>query len=166
MIEARPPNAGEVRALAHQLLAWANQLVTAPSDERALSEDERQELALVLAEAGRAISRLRARIFSDIDFAGPAWDMMLEIFIREAQGYRISLEQLSAAGSWPPLTVHGRVNMLIDKQLVERRSGAPGTRDVWLSLTHEGKRKMTDFLLKSARIARPPTVAVGSTEAR
>jgi DNA-binding MarR family transcriptional regulator len=159
MFEAKPPNAGEVRALAQQLLTWADQLALAPVAERALSEEQLQDCVLALAMAGRDIAHLRARMFPDTDFASSGWDVMLEIFIREAQGQRVSLEQLAADDTWPPLTVHRSVNMLIDKQLVTRGYKDPGTREVWLSLTSAGKEKMAAFLLESARFSRPPSLA-------
>jgi DNA-binding MarR family transcriptional regulator len=158
MFEAKPPSAGEVRALAQQLLSWADQLALAPAAERALSEEELQDCVLALAVAGRDIAHLRARTFPDTDFASTGWDVMLEIFIRQEQGQRVSLEQLAADDGWPPLAVHRSVNMLIDKQLVARGYKDPGTREVWLSLTDTGKHRMAAFLLESARFSRPPVL--------
>ena len=158
MLEAKPPSAGEVRALAQQLMLWADQLALTPSKERTLSEEELQDSVLSLAIAGRDIARLRARMFPDTDFASTGWDVMLEIFIRESQGHRVSLEQLSADG-WPALAVHRSVNMLIDKRLVDRSYKEPGTPEVWLSLTPAGKQKMAAFLFESAHFSRPPLPA-------
>jgi DNA-binding MarR family transcriptional regulator len=159
MFEAKPPSAGEVRALAQQLLSWADQLALAPPEDHALSEEQLQESVLALAIAGRDIARLRARIFPDTDFASSGWDVMLEIFIRGAQGHCVSLEQLSTEDGWPPLAVHRSVNMLIDKRLVDRSYKDSDTRDVWLSLTSTGQQKMASFLLESARFSRPPNLA-------
>ena len=90
---------------------------------------------------------------------------MLEIFIREGQGQRVSLEELSMEGGWPPLEVHRSVNMLIDKRLVERSYKDCQTREVWLSLTSTGKQKMASFLLESARFSRPPSLAAPTAAA-
>jgi len=165
MFEAKPLSAGEVRALAQQLLSWADQLARAPVRAQALTEEELEESVLALAVAGREIARLRARTFPDTDFASTGWDVMLEIFIREAQRRRVSLEQLSAQDGWPPLAVHRSVNMLIDKRLVDRGYTEPASREVRLSLTPAGKQKMAAFLLESARFSQPPSVADAKPQA-
>jgi DNA-binding MarR family transcriptional regulator len=104
-------------------------------------------------------------MFPDTDFASSGWDVMLEIFILEAQDHRVSLEQLAADNRWPPLAVHRSVNMLIDKGLVARGRNEAGTRQVWLSLTAAGRDKMGAFLLESARFSRPPLRSPGAAAA-
>jgi DNA-binding MarR family transcriptional regulator len=149
-----PPSAGDVRALAHQLMSWADQLAAGPQISRVLADADRHELVLVLATAARAITRLRARIFPDVGFANPGWAIMLEIFIREASGYRVSLDQLTAEADLPELTAYRSLNLLINKGLVERSEGKTHRDDVWLSLTLPGRRKMMELLLESAEYAR------------
>ncbi|HEY7806069.1 MAG TPA: hypothetical protein VIC34_02610 [Croceibacterium sp.] len=159
MLENAPPSAGEVRALAQQLLSWADQLALARSAQLTVSDENLEGSVLQLALAGRDIARLRARMFPETDFASSGWDLMLEMFIREAEGQRVSLEQLAADDGSPALTVHRSVNMLIDKQLVARGYKDSASREVWLSLTSTGKQKMAAFLLESARFSRPPSLA-------
>ena len=62
MFEAKPPGPGEVRALAHQLLSWADKLALAPAEGRMLTEEQLLETVLALATAGRDIARLRAHV--------------------------------------------------------------------------------------------------------
>jgi len=165
MLDTKAPSAGEVRALAQQLLAWADQLALARSAEATITDEELQASVLNLAFAGRDIARLRARMFPDTDFASSGWDVMLEIFILEAQGARVSLEQLSADNRWPPLAVHRSVNMLIDKGLVARGFAEAGTREVWLALTPAGRDRMAAFLVESARFSRPTLSAAATVVA-
>ena len=153
-MESAHPSAGDVRALAHQLLSLADQLAAGPQINRVLADADRHELVLTLATAARAITRLRVRIFPDVGFANPSWAIMLEIFIREANGYRVSLDQLTAEDDLPPLTAYRCVNLLIDKGLVERHGTRPGQEAVSLALTLQGKRKMMELLLESAEYAR------------
>lgn len=155
MVDSAPPSAGEVRALAHQLLSWADQLATARQISRVLAEADRHDLVLAVANAARAIARLRARIFPDLGFGNPGWQVLLEIFIREADGVRISLEHLAAEVELPLLTTYQCANQLIDKGLVERSGSASGSQDVRLALTLAGWQKMTELLLASAEFARP-----------
>lgn len=155
MDENAPPSAGEVRALAHQLLSWADQLATARQASRALAEGDRHEVVLEVANAARAIARLRARTFPDLGFANAGWLVLLEVFIRQADGARISLEQLAVEARLPLLSTYQCVNELIDKGLVERSGSAPGGPDVHLALTPSGSRKMSDLFLASTEYARP-----------
>jgi DNA-binding MarR family transcriptional regulator len=147
------------------LLSWADQLAAGPQINHVLADADRHELVLALATAARAITRLRVRIFPDVGFANPSWAIMLEIFIREANGYRVSLDQLTAEDDLPPLTAYRCINLLIDKGLVER-SGAPsGEQAVRLSLSLAGRRKMMELLVESAEYARHRGAA-GEAEAR
>ena len=154
MVKNAPPSAGDVRALAHHLLSWAEHLAAGPQLNRVLADADRNELVLVLATAARAIARLRTRIFPDVGFANPAWAIMLVIFIREANGYRVSLDQLTAEDDLPQLTAYRSLNLLIDKGLIERSEGKTHNDAVWLSLTLQGKRKMMELLFESAEYAR------------
>lgn len=165
MVENAPPSAGDVRALAVQLLSWAEQLAAGPQINRVLADADRHELVLALATAARAITRLRVRIFPDVGFANPAWAIMLEIFIREANGYRVSLDQLIAEDDLPQLTAYRCLNLLIDKGLIERSEGKSHQDAVWLSLSLQGRRKMMELLLESAEYARR-RCADGDSEAQ
>ena len=92
------PNAGEVRAFAQQLLAWADRLAKAPRPCRVLADADRHEFVLALAEKARERARLCARTFPDAGFVSPGWRVLLEIYIREAGGYRVSLDDLTEWG--------------------------------------------------------------------
>lgn len=144
------PSAGEVRAFAQQLLAWADRLVTAHRSCRVLADADRHEFVLTLAEAARERARAAARAFPDAGFVSPAWRILLEIFIREAGGYRVSLDELTEWDELPLLTVLGNLNRLIEKQLVERRDAGGDPPAVWLLLTPAGRQKLTDLLLQFA----------------
>ena len=142
------PSAGEVRAFAQQLLAWADRLVTAHRSCRVLADADRHEFVLALAEAARERARATARAFPDAGFVSPAWRILLEVFIREAGGYRVSLDELTEWGELPLLTVLGNLNGLIEKRLVERRDAGGDSRAAWLLLTPAGRQKLTDLLLQ------------------
>ena len=144
------PSAGEVRAFAQQLLAWADRLAKTRRPCRVLADADRHEFVLALAEASRERARLCARAFPDAGFVSPAWRITLEIFIREAGGFRVSLDDLTEWGELPLLTILGNINGLIEKRLVERCEAGGESRAVWLSLSPAGRQKMTDMLLESA----------------
>jgi hypothetical protein len=66
MFDTAPPRAGDVRALPHQLLSWADHLSDRPSFTRELTEEGRHDLELGLATALREVHRLRAEIVRPI----------------------------------------------------------------------------------------------------
>jgi DNA-binding MarR family transcriptional regulator len=150
MIENAPPSAGEVRAFASQLMAWADKLTNMHRPCHLLADADRHEFVLAQAEAAREAARLRAEMFPDAAFVSPAWRLMLEIFVLEAGGHRALLDQLGERIGLPLLTVLGSVNGLIEKGLVERRDAEGGSRAVQLSMSFIGWQKMTDLMLQCA----------------
>lgn len=158
MVENAPPSAGEVRALAHQLLSWADQLARARQMSRALADADRHELVQALAASARELTRLRARAFPDLAFADAAWQVLLEVFTSEADGVRVSPEHLAAELKLPLPTIQQGVSQLIDKRVLERSSGVSGVHDGRLKLTLSGWQKMTELFLASADHVRPRSI--------
>jgi len=150
MIENAPPSAGEVRAFASQLMAWADRLTSAHRPCHLLTEADRHDFVLAQAEAARHAARLRADMFPEAGFVSPAWRLLLEIFVLEARGQRVLLDHLSERTDMPHLTVLGAANGLIEKGLLERRAADGDTRAVLLSMSFAGWQKMTDLMLQCA----------------
>ena len=150
MIENAPPSAGEVRAFASQLMAWADKLTSMHRPCHLLADADRHQFVLAQAEAAREAARLRAEMFPEAGFVSPAWRVLLEIFVQEASGHRVLLDHLGDRIGLPLLTVLGSVNGLIEKGLVERREADGETRSVQLSMSYSGWQKMTDLMLQCA----------------
>jgi hypothetical protein len=155
MFDSALPRAGDVRALAHQLLSWANHLSDRPDPVRELTEEGRHDLVLGLATALREARRLRAEIFPGIPFANPNWDVMLDLFIQEMNGFRTSLDHLALTGDLPAPTVYESVDTLVRLSLVARTPDRFDNRVFWLSLTVTGRQGMFDLFAQSAEIVRP-----------
>lgn len=155
MFENAPPSAGEVRALAHQLMSWADHLVIRPIPGREPTEEDGHDLSLGLALATREVRRLRAEIFAEAAFGNPNWDIMLDLFIQEANGYRTSLDHLALSGDLPAATVYQSVDALCAMGLIDRAADRFDNRVAWLSLTDAGRRGMADLLARSAELVRP-----------
>jgi hypothetical protein len=149
MFDHAPPTAGEVRALAHQLLTWAEQLSAMPSRSSALSEEDRHELALARAETARLESRLRSRIFAGVPFGNVNWDLMLELFIREMTGFRVSVDDLLAEDLFPRDLVVRSLDALAELSLVEKVADRFDRRVAWITLSAAGKQGMIRFLLEA-----------------
>ena len=159
MFENAPPSAGEVRALAHQLMSWADhlsaQIGSGPEPGREMSEEERHDLILGLARATRAARRLRSGIFSGVPLRNANWDVMLDLFIQEMNGFRTSLDHLALTGDLPATTVYDSVDTLTRLELLERSTDRFDTRVVWLTLTAAGRQGMFDLLGQASEFVRP-----------
>ena len=148
------PNAGEIRALANQLMAWADYLVARPDAVEPMSEQARHEMILGLAEAMRGTRLLRARIFPDIPLGNPTWDVLLDLFVRELNGYRTSLDHLALAGELPAVSVHQAIDALAGFGLVCRAIDRFDDRVIWLALTERGQHGMFELLQETADLVR------------
>jgi len=155
MFDTAPPRAGDVRALAHQLLNWADHLSDRPDFTRELTEEGRHDLVLGLATALREARRLRAEIFPRVPFSNPNWDVMLDLFIQEMNGFRTSLDHLALTGDLSAPTVYESVAELERLGLIDRAPDQFDSRAAWLSLTVAGRQGMFDLFAQSAEIVRP-----------
>jgi len=157
MFDQAPPRAGDVRALAHQLLGWADHLSDRPDSARESTEEGRHELVLGLATALREARRLRAEIFPRVQFGNPNWDVMLDLFIQEVNGFRSSLDHLALTGDLPAPVIYESVAELDRLGLIDRAPDRFDNRVAWLSLTAAGRQGMFDLFAQSAEIVRPIT---------
>jgi DNA-binding MarR family transcriptional regulator len=155
MFENAPPTAGQVRALAHQLMSWAERLSTVPESGREPNEQDRHDLTLGLAVALRESRRLRAELFGTVQLHNPTWDVLLDLFIQEMNGLRTSLDHLALTGDLPATTVYESVDVLARAGLVERSPDRFDTRVTWLSLTVTGRQRLFDLFEQSADFVRP-----------
>ena len=155
MHDQAPPRAGDVRALAHQLLTWADHLSDRFDPSRELTEEGRHDFVLVLATALRDARKLRAQIFPGIPFGNPNWDVMVDLFLQEMNGYRTSLDHLALNGDLPAPIVYESVDALAELGLIERAPDRFDTRVFWLSLTVAGRQGMFDLFAQSAEFIRP-----------
>jgi len=155
MFENAPPSAGEVRALAHQLMSWAEHLSCRAEPGRAMTEEDRHDLVLTLAAATREARRLRVEIFPGAPLGNPMWDVMLDLFIQEMNGFRTSLDHLALTGDTPAAKVYESVDTLVRIGLVERTPDRFDARVQWLSLTIAGRQGMFDLFEKSADFLHP-----------
>ena len=155
MFEHAPPSAGAVRALAHQLLTWADHLPELPSAVHEMTEEDRHDLVLRLALAMREARCQRTRILPAAPLGNPNWDVMLDLFIQEMNGFRTSLDHLSLGGELPAHLVHECVEEMVALGLIERTADRFDSHVAWLSLSARGRQGMFDLFTRTAEFVRP-----------
>jgi DNA-binding MarR family transcriptional regulator len=107
--------------------------------------DDTQRLrAVALSEYRRRRSRIRH--FDGGLFAEPAWDILLDLFVANIDGIRVSITSACLATSCPPTTALRWITVLESQKLVERAGDAKDQRRSWLYLTELGTKKMTAYL--------------------
>lgn len=82
--------------------------------------------------------RFRERIFPPGLFGDPAWDILLDLFVAEARGNRVSVTDACLAAAVPMTTALRWVRQLESVGLVVRRADERDARRAWLVLTQRG----------------------------
>lgn len=123
----------------------------------ALGEDRE---VLVLAKAAHDDRRIRATYFRSDLFGEPGWDILLDLFIQQRVGRRISVTAACIGSGAPTSTALRYLNLLIEDGLVQREGDPSDGRRSWLELTPEAVETMTEYLKAGTfSIARKPLSA-------
>lgn len=99
-----------------------------------------------LAERIYRARRDRERIFSDSIFADPAWDLLLDLFVRTQRNEQVSISSACHAASVPEATALRYLKALTEKNYVERISHPNDRRSTTLKMTPLGSELMIKWL--------------------
>lgn len=176
---ARDNKALRLRSIADKLESIASAL-KADLDQNALFPNEREDLGgyafadddvnVALADAAASVSshelmqmadqareiyrgrRLRAQILGDDGLFGePAWDLLLDLFIAEVEGKRLSVTAACIGAAVPTSTALRWIVILESRGLVRRENDPADARRVFLHLTEDGLRRLTTYFLQLHR---------------
>ncbi len=89
---------------------------------------------------------MRAELLGDGIFQDLAWDMLLDLYVREAEGKRVSITSLTIASGGAPTTALRHLDKLLSHGLVVRTADAGDGRRSWISLTPACRSGMTELL--------------------
>lgn len=90
--------------------------------------------------------RLRQREFGSALFGEPAWEMLLELYVRESSGASTTTTQLQAASASPPSTSVRWLQKLQQEGLVNRRSHPVDHGTEFLELTNAARGTLERYL--------------------
>jgi hypothetical protein len=99
-----------------------------------------------LAERIYRSRRDRERVFNDGIFADPAWDLLLDLFVRSARNEQVSISSACHAASVPEATALRYLKALTEKKYVERISHPNDKRSTTLRMTPLGSNLMIEWL--------------------
>ena len=98
------------------------------------------------AELALQMRRKRSRELASDALAGPAWDILLDLFVKRVDGEPTSTSHLCAGASAPPSTALRYVALLERARLIKRDHRRGDARDGTIELTEEGFDKMRRLL--------------------
>ena len=92
------------------------------------------------------VRSMRAELLGAPIFHDLAWDMLLDLYVREAEGRRVSVTSLTIASGGAPTTALRHLDKLLTHGLVTRSDDAEDGRRSWVSLTPQTRATMTDLI--------------------
>lgn len=147
--------ARRLKELAHQLLAIASELElnnepreAGPLELASLLVSSTQEHVSSLDIALRQYHarRLREAVFEDRSLFGePAWNVLLDLFIAERQGKRMSVKSACIGAAVPLTTAFRWLRILEERGYVHREHDGSDARRSYISLTPMGLERMTKY---------------------
>ena len=90
----------------------------APVDGTIISDEDIIKCATRITRA----RRLRDEIFGGLTFFDPSWDMLLDLFVQQAQGRAVSVSSLCLASAAPPTTALRHIASLEQAGWITRRN--------------------------------------------
>lgn len=98
--------------------------------------------------------RSRGLYFGADLFADPAWDMLLDLFVAEEEGRKVSIKSLCIGSEVPPTTALRWIKLLIDRGVLERQADPKDRRRHWIALTAGARERMRALLFSMGELFR------------
>ncbi|MDJ0977541.1 MAG: winged helix DNA-binding protein [Erythrobacter sp.] len=116
-----------------------------------LSEREKRQVFAELARSAYAKRRKRTSIFGDTELFGePGWDILLDLYIAQAEDKPVSVSSACIGSASPPTTGLRWLGVLADQGLVEREHDPDDQRRVLVRLTPKALEAMDTYFASSA----------------
>ncbi len=116
-----------------------------------LDQDAKSLSFAKMARASYERRRKRAKIFGDSELFGePAWDILLDLYIAQAEDKPVSVSSACIGSAAPPTTGLRWLGVLADHGLVEREHDPDDQRRVLVRLTDKALAAMDEYFASSA----------------
>lgn len=138
--------ADEMRRMADQIIRQAREGTL--SGERADDEHWTDKRLARIADAIYRERRRRREHFA-VHFAEPQWNILLDLFMQEVRGKRVSITSACIAADVPSSTALRALDELSAKGLISREPDSADKRRAWVTLTPEGMESMRRYLRRS-----------------
>lgn len=89
----------------------------------------------IVARRRKRNSAFRMHSLGDV-FGEPAWDMMLDLFIADRTGTRISVSSLCIGSNAPPTTALRYIRTMVERGVFTRMPDPSDNRRIWVSLSN------------------------------
>lgn len=146
----------ELRRLAESLLALSERLPVGQADTSPFQfsgTDEEPDVQLVAVARKTLASRMVRKKHLPHDMFGEGgWNILLDLFISEAKGIRVSITDACVASDLPSTTALRHIGLLIERGLLWRVQDPRDSRRVDLGLTPAGRKTIRAVLCEIANI--------------
>ncbi len=118
-----------------------------------MSIQQRRKHYAQMARATYAKRRKRASIFGDPELFGePGWDILLDLYIAQAEQKPVSVSSACIGSASPPTTGLRWLGVLADQGLVERQHDPDDQRRVLVRLTKKGLGAMDEYFASTTSL--------------
>ena len=156
-------HANQLRELAAELLNTADEIernfASSPISDASLDDADLYNWEMCrgpdvidpedLADVARRLyaeRRTRHSFWPEDVFGDPAWDMMLDLYLRSQEGVLTSVKRASIASNTTPATAQRYISLLENMGLVERVNLADDIRIAYVKLSKSGNALMAGYL--------------------
>jgi hypothetical protein len=102
---------------------------------------------VAMARHAYSLRRQRTAIFGTGDLFGePAWDILLDLYIAQAEGKPVSVSSACIGSASPPTTGLRWLTVLTEQGLIARAADKQDHRRIMVHLTERGMAAMEEFL--------------------
>lgn len=115
---------------------------------------DRAQVARVEVDRIVKLRRQRDRVLGAKMFADPAWDMLLDLFVRCVDQVSTSISSACLASKVPPTTALRHMAILMEQGLVTKTPSRTDLRKHYVTLSNDGFEHMVEIFAPAGKVQR------------